>query len=202
MRFSLLVCTPTYASSDGPTPEDKIQQILAIAPILRGQRPDQQSPNPSQQQTQAHPHVQQAQAPPQQAQSQTYLPLQQAQAPPQHIQAAPMNPPFQHVHAEPQQINPQVHQAPTRILKGLAETQQVPPLAHRTAASDLIDFGQVPQANAVPVPAHTQQQPMAPHDPPAGLQEPLEPALGPPVVRLDTKTEDIDVFVDAPDQKN
>lgn len=224
MRFSLLFWNCTYASSDGPTPEAKIKQILAITPILGGQRPDQQSQNPPKQHTQAQPQVQQAQAPPQQAQDhQTYPPLQQAQAPaqqtqmpppqvqalpqhaqvpPQHIQAAPMNAQFQQARAEPQPMSPQVHQVPTPIPQASAQAQQVPPLAHRTAASDLIDFGQEPQGDAVPAPAPMYQQPMASHDPPAGLQEPLEPALGPPIVRLDTKTEEIDVFVDAPDQKH
>jgi len=43
---------------------------------------------------------------------------------------------------------------------------------------------------------------MASYNPPLEQQEPLGTSLGPPIVRLDTKTEEIDVFVDAPDQKH
>ena len=69
-------------------------------------------------------------------------------------------------------------------------------------ASDLIDFGQVSHANAAPAPGPMHQQAMVPHDVPAGLQEPLEPGMGLPIVRLDTNTEEMDVFVDATDRKS
>lgn len=220
----MLICTDalpslqrrifTDTSSDGPTPESKIQQILAIAPILPGQRPEQRSQTPTQQHAQAHP---QAQAPPQQAQSSQIDPLlQQAPAPSQHTQASPMNPQFQQgdsqpqpmytqlqqVQAQPQQISPPFQQGLVQVPQGQAQVQQAPPPAHGTGPSDLIDFGQTSHINAIPAPAPMHQQPIPPLDPPVGLQEPLEPGTGPPIVRLDTNTEEMDVFVDAPAQKH
>ena len=218
-------------SSDGPTPKAKIQQILAVAAILPGQSPDQQSHNSSQQHAQAQPQLQQTQAALQQAPGYSMNPqAQQPQVSPQNIQASSMLPEFQQGQVQPHQMDPQFQQGQvqpqqmnTQFQPGQAQTQQMnaqfqqgqpqvrkepsqvqqaPALAHGTGPSDLIDFGQISHSNAVPAPAPQYQQSMASHDPPVGLQEPLEPALGPPIVRLDTNTEEIDVFVDAPVQKH
>ncbi|KAI9876791.1 MAG: hypothetical protein M1830_005692 [Pleopsidium flavum] len=159
------------ADIDGPTPEAKIHQIMAIAPIIQGQYPSQKYDIPSQHNDQSQPQLQQRQPQPQQ----TQLPLEQA--PPQF-----------------QQSQPQLQQTPP-------QTQQAPPPAHDANQSDLIDFGQLSVNEAAPAQAPMQQQQMAAHNAPPGLQEPLTPAMGPPIVRLDTNTEEIDVFVDAADRK-
>jgi len=58
----LLSYTCANRSSDGQTPEAKTKQILAIAPILKGQRPSQQPQPPQQSQAAQSQH---AQSPPQ-----------------------------------------------------------------------------------------------------------------------------------------
>ncbi|MCJ1362405.1 hypothetical protein MMC16_001508 [Acarospora aff. strigata] len=170
------------AEIDGPTPEAKIQQILAIAPILQGQSPNQKPQAPSQQHAQAQPQIQHTQ------------PL------PPPIQLNQANPQLQQTQSPFGQVQP--HQAIPQTQQGQVQVLQAPPLAQSAAPSDLIDFGQTTQVNATPAPVPMHQQTMASYDPPAGLQEPLTPGMGPPVVRLDTNTKEIDVFVDAKDRKN
>ncbi len=161
----------TNMNSDGPTPEAKIRQILAIAPILEGQQPNQKYDIPPQHTNQTQPQLQQGQ--PQ---------LQQTQPP---LQQAP----------------PPLQQAPPQLQQSQPQLQQAPPPVHGAVPSDLIDFGQAPITNAAPSHTPMQQQPMAAHNAPPGLQEPLTPAMGPPIVRLDTNTKEVDVFEDAADQK-
>ena len=121
-------------SSDGPTPEAKTQQILAITPILQGQKPSQQF-----------------------------------NTPPQH-QQVPQQPPQQFSNPPPAMGN------------------------------DLIDFGQgAPSAVPALQQQAPQQYPMHHEAVPPGLQQSLEPAIGQPVHRVDTATDDVDEFVDAED---
>ena len=142
----------TDFNSDGPTPQAKTEQILAITPILRGQKPRQQFNIPPKHQQEPQPQPQQ--------------PQQQLQQPPQQ-----------------------------------------PPQA---MGNDLIDFGQgapqqqLPPQQRIPQQQHHQQelqrqQSMDQDVAPAGLQQPLEPAMGQPMHRVDTATDELDEFVDAED---
>ena len=77
---------------------------------------------------------------------------------------------------------------------------QPQPQQQPTSSNDLIDFGQsdslptssVPERNSSLQQQTTQQRTNAP----SGLQEPLMP--GQPLKRVDTMTNDLDEFVDAP----
>lgn len=121
-------------SSDGPTPEAKTQQILAITQIVQGQKPSQHFNIPP-------VHQQQPQEPPQQS------------------------------------LNP---------------TQ--------AGGNDLIDFGQgAPSTASTLQQQKPQQHYMHQETAPQGLQQPLEPAMGQPVHRVDTATHELDEFVDAED---
>lgn len=84
-QFTCLSLATTDKNSDGATPEAKAKQILAIAPILKGQppfqqtqaAPSQQTQPPFQQQQQSHPH-------PQHSQQQQQQPYQAQQQPAGH----------------------------------------------------------------------------------------------------------------------
>ncbi|SLM39291.1 oxysterol-binding protein [Lasallia pustulata] len=137
------------ANIDGPTSDAKVKQILAMAPIVKGQHASQQG-NAAQrgqqpQQPQQHQQLQQSQ----QVQ-QTSLPAQNAQ----------------------QQFG---------------------------GHSDLIDLGQgVPQAQFAPPQRPAQQQTMqGTYTSGPGIQAPLHPEIGEPIVRRDTNTGAVDEFVDA-----
>ena len=129
--------------SDGSTPDAIAKQILAIAPILKGQQASQQSDTPQKGQQPQKP--QRPEQPQQSQQSQ-----------------------------EPQQPSGD--------------------------PSDLIDFGQAttqaPQNAPLQKPAQQQPMPYTYNSGP-GLQAPLQPELGGPIVRRDTNTSAVDEFVDA-----
>ncbi|CAF9931524.1 hypothetical protein IMSHALPRED_008651 [Imshaugia aleurites] len=119
------------ANIDGITSEEKTKQIIAVAPILKGQHHNQQS------------------------------------------KAA------------------QVHQS--------QETSQPPSRSQEQTAGhdDLIDFGQSNPAPLTSAPIGQTDPMHFQPDAPQGMQAPLQP--GHPIKRVDTKTNDLDEFVDAPD---
>ena len=135
----VLLATPSIPPaadviSDGPSSEAITKQILAIAPIVKGQRASQQSQQPQQ---------------------------------PQQFQQTPSP----------------------------AQNAQQPVGGH----GDLIDFGQeAPQAQHVLPQRSAQQQPIQDtYTSGPGLQAPLQPEIGEPIVRRDTNTGAVDEFVDA-----
>ncbi|MCJ1271335.1 hypothetical protein MMC22_011235 [Lobaria immixta] len=93
------------------------------------------------------------------------------------------------------------------ILTGQPRSQQSnpPPSQNRpvqpnsSAHGDLIDFGQSDVAAHAPAPQAPVRKPPGQqlHSGPQGLQQPLEPSIGHPIVRHDTETNEVDEFVDA-----
>ena len=120
----------TINASDGATPEEKTKQILAIAPILRGQQHHQQNKSTQSQQSQQTP------------------------------------------------------QQPSR------------PQQQTAGHDDLIDFGQSDSAQAKSTSMGHSDPMQFQQNAPPGMQAPLQP--GHPLKRVDTKTKDVDEFVDAP----
>ncbi|MCJ1479939.1 hypothetical protein MMC06_000093 [Schaereria dolodes] len=149
------------ANIDAPTPDAKSQQILAVAPILKGQKSSHEFDV-------AHKDHQQAQAP-------------QAQTPQSQIHQSRTS-----QSQIPQTPPPQIGAPPS----GLASNN-----------GNLIEFGEDAPPARQPVAKQQQVQNQAIPSPyvQAGLQEPLQPQLGAPIVRLDSTTHQIDEFVDAND---
>jgi hypothetical protein len=149
--------TDICVSSDGKTPDEIVKQVLAIAPVLPGQKA--QAP--------AQPRVSvQSQAPVQpQAQAQPQV---QAQPRQETVAAAPISAPA----PQPQQFQqPQVQQTQTQHQP--QQFQQYNPDSSSGGSSNLVDFGHA--GGAAP------QQPVQQHTSPLNtigdLKEPLQPVI-------------------------
>ena len=133
--------------SDGKTPDEIVKQVLAIAPVLPGQK----AQAPAQPKVQAQPQVQEH--PRQEPASATPVPA-----------AVPQSQQFQ----QPQQ--PQVQQ--TQTAHQPQQFQQYNP-AQSSGASNLVDFGHAGGA----VPQQPSQQHTSPLNTIGDLKEPLQPVI-------------------------
>jgi hypothetical protein len=149
--------TDIVTSSDGKTPDEIVKQVLAIAPVLPGQK----AQAPAQPRVQAQPQAQ-AQSQPQ-VQAQPHV-----QEQPRHEIAVPAPAP------QPQQFQqPQVQQQQTSH-----QPQQFQPYQPTSAASNpsnLVDFGHA--GGVAPQQPVQQQQHTSPLNTIGDLKEPLQPII-------------------------
>jgi hypothetical protein len=143
-----LQSTDICNSSDGKTPDEIVKQVLAIAPVLPGQKA--QAPAQPQAQAQSQPQVQ--------AQP-------QLQEQPRHEMAVPAAAP------QPQQFQ-QPQQSQTQQTQPSHQPQQFQPYQ---PTSNLVDFGHA--GGVAPQQPVQQQQHTSPLNTIGDLKEPLQPII-------------------------